>query len=299
MSGPDAAAGSATATSVATGGPAGAGQQGPTATGGAGRVEQVLRDARAEGRAALVGYLPAGFPDRSTSLDALRAMVDHGVDVLEIGLPYSDPVLDGPVIAEAVHRALLGGTTTDDVLRVVGEVSGAGAPALVMTYWNPVLAHGVDRFADGLGDAGGAGCVLPDLPVEEAGAWADAADPRGLAKVHLVAPSTGAPRARAVTAACSGFVYAAAVMGVTGARATVGEAAADVVARVRDVTDLPVAVGLGVSTAEQAAQVAGYADGVVVGSAFVRRLLEADDPASGVAAVGRLAAELAVGCRGG
>ena len=267
--------------------------------GGAARLEQVFRDARAEGRAALVGYLPAGFPDASTSRDALRAMVDAGVDVLEIGLPYSDPVLDGPVIADAVHRALLGGTTTDDVLALVADVAPAGAPVLVMTYWNPVLAHGVDRFAQQLDDAGGAGCVLPDLPVEEAVAWADAADVRGLAKVHLVAPSTPPDRVARVTAACSGFVYAAAVMGVTGARAAVGEAAAAVVDRVRGATDLPVAVGLGVSTGAQAAEVAAYADGVVVGSAFVRCLLDAADPRSGVRAVGELAAQLARGCRGG
>jgi tryptophan synthase alpha chain len=168
---------------------------------------------------------------------------------------------------------------------------------LVMTYWNPVDRYGAARFAADLAAAGGAGCILPDLPVEEAGPWLAAADELGLATVFVVAPSSRDQRLATITASGTGFVYAAAVMGVTGSRNQVGEMAEDLVRRTRATTDLPVCVGLGVSTAAQAAEVAAFADGVIVGSAFVQRLLDAASPEDGYAAVRELAAELAEGVR--
>ena len=252
---------------------------------------------RAEGRAALIGYLPAGFPDQETAIAAVRAMVEGGVDAVEVGLPYSDPVMDGPVIQAAAERSLAGGTTTSDVFATVRAVAEAGAPALVMTYWNPVERYGVQRFAADFAAAGGSGVITPDLLVDEASDWLAATTATGVDPVFVVAPSSTDARLRRVTAACGGFVYAASTMGVTGARAQVGADAAELVSRVRAAGDLPVCVVLGVSTGDQAAQVAAFADGVIVGSAFVRLLLDAADPAVGVAAVRGLAQELAAGVR--
>ena len=254
--------------------------------------------ARADGRAALVGYLPAGFPDVDGSIAALRTMVDAGCDVIEIGLPYSDPVMDGPTIQAAAQQALDGGVRTTDVLRVVEAVAATGAPTLVMTYWNPVERYGVDRFAQDLANAGGAGLITPDLTPDFAPEWIAAADERGLDKIFLLAPSSTDQRIAMTTAACRGFVYATAVMGVTGARATTSELAAPLVGRAKAATDLPVGVGLGVSNGTQAAEVASYADGVIVGSAFVRTLLDrADDRAGGLKALGALTEDLAGGVR--
>jgi len=262
-----------------------------------GRVSAVFAKAAEEQRAALVGYLPAGFPSVDGAIEAAMAMARSGVDILEIGLPYSDPLIDGPVIQEAVHRALEGGVHVTDVLRTVEAVAAAGVPAMVMTYWNPIEHYGVATFARDMAAAGGCGLITPDLPPEEAGAWLEAAAECDLDPVFLVAPSSSDERIKLITAACGGFVYAASVMGITGARATVGDAAAVLVERVRKHAKLPVAVGLGVSTGAQAAEVAQYADGVIVGSAFVHRLLAAADPGAGRAAVADLAAELAVGVR--
>jgi tryptophan synthase alpha chain len=261
------------------------------------RVDTVYENAHAEGRSALVGYLPAGFPSYDGCVEAIRAMVDGGVDLLEIGLPYSDPVMDGPTIQAAAQKALAGGMRTSDVLRTV-EAASPLVPTVVMTYWNPVERYGVDRFARDLAAAGGAGAITPDLIPEEAAEWLAAAEAADLDRVFLVAPSSTEARLRSTTAACRGFVYAASTMGVTGTRATVGDAAERLVARTRAAApDLAVCVGLGVSNGDQAAEVAGFADGVIVGSALVRALLDADDEAAAVAAAGRLAAELAEGVR--
>jgi tryptophan synthase alpha chain len=261
-------------------------------------VGEAFARAASAGRAALVGYLPAGFPTVEGAIAAATAMAGSGVDVIEIGLPYSDPLIDGPVIQEAVHRALQAGVRVTDVLRTVEEVAAAGVPVLVMTYWNPVDHYGVSAFARDLAAAGGSGLITPDLSPEEAGPWLDAAAEHELSPVFLVAPSSSDERIRLITSACGGFVYAASVMGITGARATVGSGAAGLVARAKAHTALPVAVGLGVSNAAQAAEVAGFADGVIVGTAFVHRLLSAPDAATGPAEVGKLAAELAAGVRG-
>ena len=238
--------------------------------------------ARAEGRALLIGYLPAGFPSRQGCLDAYAAMVEAGVDIVEVGLPYSDPLIDGPTIQAAVDAALAGGIRTRDVVETVRAVSALGTPSLVMSYWNPIEHYGVEAFAADLAAAGGAGAITPDLTVEEAGAWLMAARTHDLDTVFLVAPSSPPARIDLVCRACRGFVYAASTMGVTGARATVGDQAQALVARVREHTHLPVAVGLGVSSGEQAAEVAAYADAVIVGSAFVRCLLDAPNERAGI-----------------
>ncbi|RNL64953.1 tryptophan synthase subunit alpha [Nocardioides marmoriginsengisoli] len=261
--------------------------------------------ARAEGRAALVGYLPAGFPDVPGSIEAMKTMVDAGCDVIEIGLPYSDPVMDGPTIQAAAQQALEGGVRTQDVLRAVEAVAATGTPTLIMTYWNPVERYGVERFARDLANAGGAGLITPDLTPDSGGAWIAAADAHDLDKVFLVAPSSTDARLEMTTRACRGFVYATAVMGVTGARASTSDLAGPLVARTKATVagwggDLPVGVGLGVSNGDQAAEVAGYADAVIVGSAFVRPLLDAgSDRAAGLAALRALTEDLARGVRAG
>ena len=263
----------------------------------AGTLAGTLAAARAAGRAALIGYLPAGYPTAAGASAAMRAMVESGVDVIEVGLPYSDPLMDGPTIQAAAEAALSTGTTTDDVLQTVGAVAATGAPAVVMSYWNPIERYGVERFAAGLVAAGGAGAITPDLTPDEAGRWLAAARGHDLDTVFLVAPSSTDARIAYTAEHCRGFVYAASTMGVTGARASVSSAARTLVARVRQASDLPVCVGLGVSSGAQAAEVAAFADGVIVGSAFVRLLLDAPTPAAGVAAVAGLAAELAAGVR--
>lgn len=254
--------------------------------------------ARAEGRRVLVGYLPAGFPSYDGCVAALAAMVKAGVDVVEVGLPYSDPVMDGPVIQRAAERALAQGTRTTDVLRTVEAVAAMGVPALCMTYWNPIARYGVDRFANDLAAAGGAGLITPDLIPEEADDWLAASDRHGLDRVFLVAPSSTDQRLVRTTEACRGFVYAASLMGVTGTREKTSAQGRELVTRVREVTgQLPVGVGLGVSNGSQAAEVAGYADAVIVGSAFVRTLLDADTPEAGATAAAELAGDLAAGVR--
>jgi tryptophan synthase alpha chain len=261
-------------------------------------TEKAFVTARTESRAALIGYLPAGFPDLQGSLDALRTLVDNGCDVIEVGLPYSDPVMDGPTIQAAAQQALEAGVRTADVVRTVEAVAATGVPTVVMTYWNPVERYGVDRFARDLANAGGAGLITPDLVPDEADVWVTAADEHGLDKIFLVAPSSTDERLRMTAASCRGFVYATAVMGVTGARDSSSDLAGPLVQRVRGVTDLPVGVGLGVSTGDQAAEVARFADGVIVGSAFVRRLLDAgSDRAAGLASLAGLTRELAAGVR--
>jgi tryptophan synthase alpha chain len=262
-------------------------------------VGAAFEKAAAENRAALVGYLPAGFPSVGGAIAAAVAIAESGADVIEIGLPYSDPLMDGPVIQEAVHRALAGGIRVADVLETVQAVASAGVPVLVMTYWNPVDHYGVAAFARDLAAVGGSGLITPDLTPEEAGPWLTAAAEHELDPVFLVAPSSSRQRIELITAACGGFVYAASLMGITGTRESVDSQAAGLVSRVRECTSLPVAVGLGVRDGRQAAQVAGFADGVIVGSAFVQRLLAAEDEQAGLAGVRELAAELATGVRSG
>jgi tryptophan synthase alpha chain len=260
-----------------------------------GPLGEMFARTRAQGRAALIGYLPAGFPSVPGAVAAMRAMVKGGVDAVEVGLPYSDPLLDGPTIQAAVDHALTNGVTTNDVFDTVRQVADTGVPTMVMSYWNPIERFGVDRFADALLAAGGAGVITADITPDEAGEWVNASDRVGLARVFLVAPSSTEARIELTTASTTGFVYAAAVMGVTGARTQVGSAAQSLVERTKRATQLPVCVGLGVSSGEQAAEIARYADGVIVGSAFVRALFDAESVDAGVDAVRALAANLRTG----
>ncbi|MDU0315786.1 tryptophan synthase subunit alpha [Phycicoccus sp. M110.8] len=262
-------------------------------------VGGVLARCREENRAALVGYLPVGFPSVEGSVAAMVAMVEAGVDIVEVGIPYSDPLMDGPTIAYAADQALKHGVHVRDVFTATRAVRDAGAPPLVMSYWNLVLKHGPRRFAQDLAAAGGAGMITPDLIPDEAGEWIAASDETGLDRVFLVAPSSTPERIAAVTDQCRGFVYAVSHMGVTGARTAMGDAARVVVERTKAVTDKPVCVGLGVSGGAQAAEVAAYADGVIVGSALVRCLTDAPDEQSGIEALRSLVGELAEGVRSG
>jgi tryptophan synthase alpha chain len=231
------------------------------------------------------------------SIQGMRALVDGGVDIVEVGIPYSDPVMDGPTIQRATEHAVRQGVGMHDALQAVAAVAEAGAAAVTMGYWNQVERYGVDRFANDLRAAGGSGAITPDLIPDEAAEWIDAADKQSLDRIFLVAPSSTDKRIASTAAASRGFLYATAVMGVTGARDSVGSTAATLVGRVRALAPgIPVCVGLGVSTGDQAAEVAGFADGVIVGSALVRRLLDSPD-AAGVAAVRALTEELAAGVR--
>lgn len=253
----------------------------------------VFQRCRAEGRAALVGYLPAGYPDRDAAVEAVQALARSGADIIEVGVPYTDPLIDGPVIQDAADEALRNGFRFVDVFGCVEAAREAGAVPVVMSYWNPVLRYGPARFAADLAAAGGSGMITPDLIPEEAGAWTDAALEQGVDPIFLVAPSSTDARLASTAAACRGFVYAASTMGVTGARTSVGSGAKVLVERTRQVTGLPICVGLGVSTAEQASEVASFADGVIVGSALVAALRD-DLSGSGLQALTR---ELARGVR--
>ncbi|QDO88874.1 tryptophan synthase subunit alpha [Ornithinimicrobium ciconiae] len=260
-------------------------------------LDSVFATCRAENRAALMTYLPAGFPDNGSSRAAMVALVEAGADIVEVGVPYTDPLMDGPVIQDAADQALAGGFRVADLLGNVEAVAAAGGVAVVMSYWNPVLRYGPESFARDLAAAGGAGLITPDLIPDEAGEWTTAATAHELAPIFLVAPSSTDARLAMTTAACRGFVYAASTMGVTGTRTSVGGGARELVARTRKVTDLPVCVGLGVSTGDQAAEVASFADGVIVGSALVRVLGEGHTSGAGLEPLRTLTAELADGVR--
>ncbi len=253
----------------------------------------VFERCRDEKRAALVGYLPAGYPDRDGARQAVTALAQAGADIVEVGVPYTDPLIDGPVVQDAADAALRSGFRFADLFGCVEAVREAGAVPVVMSYWNPVLRYGPARFAADLSCAGGAGMITPDLIPEEATPWTDAALAHGVDPIFLVAPSSTDTRLASTTAACRGFVYAASIMGVTGVRTSVSSSAKVLVERTRRVTDLPICVGLGVSTADQASEVAGFADGVIVGSALVAALRD-DRSRSGLQALTR---ELARGVR--
>ncbi len=256
-------------------------------------LADTLAQAKQENRAALITGMTAGFPTVSDGIAATRAMLDSGADIVEVGLPHSDPVLDGPVIQAAADIALRGGVRIADVIRTVQEAYRAiGKPVVVMSYWNPIARYGSERFSSELAEAGGAGCILPDLPVQESAPWRESAARHGLATIFVAAPSTTDARLRELTAAGTGFIYASSLMGVTGVRESVSAAAGTLVRRIRAISELPVCVGIGISNAAQAAQVASVADGVIVASALVKAILNAPDAAAGAAAVAALTAEL-------
>ena len=253
-------------------------------------LSEVFAKAKSENRAVLIGYMPAGFPTRERSIAIINAMVAGGVDVIEVGFPYSDPVMDGPVIQRASELAIENGFTSTDVFEVVAKVT---APTLVMTYWNPIERMGVQTFISRFASAGGVGVITPDLTIEESNEWITATSEKAIDRVYVVAPSSSDERLSRVVAQCSGFVYAASLMGVTGARTVLATSAKNLVARIRRHTDLPVAVGLGVSNAEQARDVANFADGVIVGSAFISLVQKASNEKEAVEKVRVLAGELA------
>ena len=254
-------------------------------------LSSLFDECRTEGRSALIGYLPTGFPDVPTSISAMTSMVESGCDIIEVGIAYSDPGMDGPVIAAATEAALRGGVRVRDALAAVEAISKAGGRAVVMTYWNPVLRWGVDAFARDLASAGGLGMITPDLIPDEADEWLAVSDARNLDRIFLVAPSSTPERLAGTVQTSRGFVYAASIMGVTGARDAVSVAAPELVRRVKAVSNIPVGVGLGVRSREQAAEIGAYADGVIVGSALVSALKD------GIPAVRSLTEELADGVR--
>jgi tryptophan synthase alpha chain len=259
----------------------------------ASRLGPLFASCRSNNRAALIGYLPTGYPDVPTSLQAMTALVESGCDIVEVGVPYSDPGMDGPTIQRATEQALSGGVRVRDTLAAVEAITAAGGSAVVMTYWNPVLRYGVDAFARDLAAAGGKGLITPDLIPDEAQSWLAASEEYGLDRIFLVAPSSTPERLAITVEACRGFVYAASTMGVTGARDAVSHAAPELVGRVKSVSDIAVGVGLGVRSGEQAAQIGSYADGVIVGSALVSALSE------GLPSLRSLTEELAAGVRKG
>ncbi|MGV0815826.1 tryptophan synthase subunit alpha [Mycolicibacterium boenickei] len=255
------------------------------------RLAPLFEACRAEGHAALIGYLPTGYPDLATSIAAMKALIESGCDLVEVGVPYSDPGLDGPTIAAATESALRGGVRVRDTLAAVEAISNAGGRAVVMTYWNPVLRWGVDAFARDLAAAGGLGMITPDVTPDEAGDWLAASADYNLDCIFVASPASTPERLAATIEASRGFVYAASTMGVTGARHAVSVAAPELVRRVRILSDIPVGVGVGVRSGQQAAQIGAYADAVIVGSALVTAL------GAGVKAVGALVAELSDGVR--
>ncbi|HEU4807093.1 MAG TPA: tryptophan synthase subunit alpha [Homoserinimonas sp.] len=254
-------------------------------------VEKVIAERAQVARGSLIGYLPVGFPDLATSVEAAVALAENGVDVIELGVPYSDPVMDGPVIQAATLTALTGGFKLAQAFDAVAEItSRVATPVVLMTYWNPVLQYGIDRFADDLAAAGGAGLITPDLIPDEAGPWLAASERAGLDRIFLAAPSSTDARLRQAVEKSRGFVYAVSTMGITGARTDVDVAARTLVARLRSVGATSTCVGLGISTADQVREVLEYADGAIMGSALVKALSE-----GGVAAVARTATELSAG----
>jgi len=247
---------------------------------GTGRVEAAIQKAEAAGRSAFVGYLPVGFPDLETSIQAAITLAENGVDIIELGPPYSDPVMDGSVIQEATTAALANGFKMKDLFTAVRAISAAtDVPVLVMTYWNPVFQYGVDRYADDLLAAGGAGLITPDITPEVAGEWIAASERTGLDRVFLAAPTSTDARLDLVVAASTGFVYTVSTMGITGERAELDRAARTLVGRLREHGAKRACVGIGISTAEQIAGVSEYADGAIVGTALVRALRDGGIPA--------------------
>ncbi|MEO6942892.1 MAG: tryptophan synthase subunit alpha [Terrimesophilobacter sp.] len=256
-------------------------------------VGAAIDASRTSGAGALIGYLPVGFPNLATSIDAAVAIAENGVDVIELGLPYSDPVMDGPVIQKATQTALAAGFRLAHAFDALSQItSRVPTPVVLMTYWNPVVQYGVDRFADHLVAAGGAGLITPDLIPDDASGWLSASERTGLDRIFLAAPSSTDDRLRMIAQKSRGFVYAVSTMGITGARAEVDSAARSLVARLRTAGAERACVGLGISSAAQVREVLGYADGAIVGSALVSAL-----DSGGVAELARTVSALSLGTR--
>lgn len=257
------------------------------------RIQQVFADLKAKKQAAFMPYHAMGYPTRQTSLEVVAALAESGADLFEIGIPHSDPLADGPVVQAATDAAIRGGTTVADCLAMVRELRAAGVaqPFCAMSYYNPILAYGEERFVADAVAAGVDGLIVPDLPPGESMRLEPACREAGIATIYMLAPTSTEDRIRAVTAHASGFIYLVSITGITGERTQLPPDLTEFVQRVRRHTSLPLAVGFGIGNRAQAAQVAGIADGVIVGSALVR----AAGSAEGVAAVRALATELAMG----
>lgn len=269
-------------------GPAGDAVASVPGRGDAGPLEARLRAARDAGRKLLVPYVTGGFPGWERAVEACAAA---GADAIEVGIPFSDPVMDGPTIQEASERALAAGATPQGIVGALGDLDTGGVPLVVMTYYNTVHRYGHERFAASLAGAGVSGAIVPDLPLEEVGPWATAADAAGIDTILLAAPTGSDDRLARICTRSRGWVYGVGLLGVTGERASLARSALDIARRLKAVTDVPVLVGIGVSDAAQAAEVSAVADGVIVGSAVVRRLLDG----GGAEAVGAFVGELRAG----
>lgn len=247
------------------------------------RLADAFAAGKDEGRALLMPFLVCGYPDGDTFVRCAEAAAEAGADALEIGIPFSDPIMDGPVIQAASSQVLARGQRTAEALDLIARAARAtGRPLLAMTYYNLIFRYGLERFATALAAAGATGAIIPDLSVEDSEPWRKACAASGIAPVFIAAQTSPPERLRALGEAGQGFVYAASLLGVTGVRETLSEQARRLVERIRAETDLPVAVGIGVSTPEHARAVAQYADGVIVGSALIRRISEAADPVEAV-----------------
>jgi tryptophan synthase alpha chain len=258
------------------------------------QLEELFAEVRSSGRTALLPFMTAGLPTVSTSADLFAAMAASGADAFEIGIPYSDPMMDGPTIQAGNQRALAAGATVDAGLEIVAEVVGrTGKPVLVMTYANPIFRIGPDVFAQRCREAGASGVIVADLPLEEAGAIQQPIETTGLGMVLFAAPTASEARLAAISAANPVFIYGIADLGVTGERSRSSVHAGQLASRIRSVTELPLVMGVGISTPDQARSLAGHADGIIVGSALVRRVLEAPDAHTAINEVGRAVADLA------
>ena len=258
-------------------------------------LDKLFTLSKSKNRAILIGYLPAGFPTQKKAKKIIKAMIDGGVDAIEIGYPYSDPVMDGPVIQAASEQAIENGAGVNEVFDLLKTSVNLGAPSVVMSYWSPIEKYGVEKFAIEIAKNGGSGVITPDLTYEESDHWRSQAQKNSLNRIYVVAPSNSDDRLSKVTNECSGFIYAASLMGVTGARASVSANAKQLVDRIRSVSNKPVAVGLGVSTKQQAQEVAAFADGVIVGSAFIKIVQESGAGRKGLKRIKQLAKSLSEG----
>lgn len=256
------------------------------------RVSEVFSEAKSQNRAVLIAYLPAGYPNVDVSHKLIDTLIQNGVDLIEIGFPYSDPLMDGPIIQAAVQHSLNNGTRAKDVFGAVNHIQQAGGSAVVMSYFNPIFRFGSSEFARSLARAGGAGVITPDLIPDEAIEWLLEVESNNLDNIFLVAPSSTDERIKMVVDKSTGFIYAASLMGVTGVKSAQIDTVSNLVKRIRNFTSKPVAVGLGVNTPDQVREIAKFADGVIVGSAFIRAIAEAENESKALDAVADLASAL-------